>query len=135
MRVTTVNPPSFVKPVGYAHMARVETPAGAMLLLGGVTGMDRHGVINDPGDLIAQMDQALANVKAAVEYAGGGVEQIARMRVFTTRMDLYRRSLKELGVVWKRHFGYHYPAMALLGVSELFDPAAVVEIEAEAFLT
>ena len=28
----------------------------------------------------------------------------------------------------QRHFGKHYPAMALFGVTGLFDPAAMVEL-------
>lgn len=134
MRIAMVNPPFFEQPKGYAHMAQVEGPVGRMLLLGGVTGMDENGVITCPGDIVGQMDRALANIKAGMEYAGGTVEQIARMRIFTTDMPLYRAHLRELGQVWKRHFGTHYPAMALLGLKELFDPAALVEIESEAIL-
>jgi enamine deaminase RidA (YjgF/YER057c/UK114 family) len=134
MKVEIVNPPFFVKPVGYAHMSRVAGPTGTVLLLGGVTGMDDQGVITHPDDLVAQMDQALINIKAAVEYAGGRVEDIARIRIFTSDMDGYRANLGGLGRAWKRHFGQHYPAMALLGLKDLFDPQAKIEIECEAFL-
>lgn len=126
--IEIINPPFFVRPVGYSHMAR----AGSTLFLGGVTGMDSQGRITCPGDLVGQMDQALANLRAAVEYAGSNVEQIVRMRIFTTDMAAYRSQLKELGAVWRTHFGRHYPAMALIGVKELFDPAALIEIESEA---
>lgn len=134
-RVELVNPPGFAKPVGYAHMAQITGPAGRVLLLGGVTGMDETGRITAPGDIVAQMEQALRNIRAAVEYAGGRVEQIGRMRIFTTDMPLYRSKLRELGQAWRRVFGRHYPAMALLGVRELFDPDALIEIESEAFLS
>jgi enamine deaminase RidA (YjgF/YER057c/UK114 family) len=129
-----INPPFFVKPVGYSHMTRIASPAGTCLLLGGVTGMDETGAITCPHDLVGQLDRALLNVRAAVEFAGGQVEQIARMRLFTTEMERYRERLPELGQVWQRRFGRHYPAMALLGVASLFDPVAVIEIECEAFL-
>jgi enamine deaminase RidA (YjgF/YER057c/UK114 family) len=49
-------------------------------------------------------------------------------------MAEYRASLRELGAVYRRHLGRHYPAMALLGVAELFDPAAVVELVATAVI-
>jgi enamine deaminase RidA (YjgF/YER057c/UK114 family) len=129
-----INPPFLARPVGYAHMSRVASPAGTVLLIGGVTGMDETGAITHPNDLVAQMDRALINLRATVEFAGGRVEQIARMRLYTTVMAEYRERLPELGEVWKRILGRHYPAMALLGVAELFDPAAVLEIECEAFL-
>ncbi|HLN62025.1 MAG TPA: RidA family protein [Symbiobacteriaceae bacterium] len=133
-RIEIINPPFFVAPVGYAHLTRVAGEAGTLLLLGGVTGMDQHGAITHPGDIVGQMDRALANVRAAVEYAGGQVEQVVRMRIYTTAMRRYRAMPTELGQVWRRHFGRHYPALALLGVSELFDPQALIEIEAEAVL-
>lgn len=130
MKVELINPPFFAPPKGYSHMAR----AGALLLLGGVTGMDSRGVITCPRHIPGQMDQALANIRAAVEHAGGAVTEIIRMRIYTTDMPAYRRQLPELGAVWRKHFGRHYPAMALVGVRELFDPEAQIEIEAEAIL-
>ncbi len=36
--------------------------------------------------------------------------------------------MDELGTVWRTHFGRRYPAMAVLGVLELFDPSALVEL-------
>ena len=39
-----------------------------------------------------------------------------------------RRTTRDLGPVWGRHFGRHYPAMGLFGVTELADPDAVVEL-------
>ncbi|MDF2629334.1 MAG: putative translation initiation inhibitor, yjgF family [Symbiobacteriaceae bacterium] len=130
MSVELINPPFLAKPKGYSHMAR----AGSLLVLGGVTGMDERGIITCPGDLPGQMDQALANIRAAVAHAGGQVTHIIRMRIYTTQMAAYRRCLPELGAVWRKHFGRHYPAMALLGVGELFDPEALLEIESEAML-
>lgn len=132
--VEILNPPFLVAPVGYAHMARVRGPAGTVLLLGGIVGMDASGIITAPDDLVAQMDRALANVRALVEYAGGRVEQIARLRIYTTDMAGYQARRKELGQVWRRHLGKHYPAMALLGVQALVDPGARIEIEGEAYL-
>ena len=43
-------------------------------------------------------------------------------------MDGYRTFLRELGEVWRRHFGRRYPAMALIGASALFEPEALVEL-------
>ena len=48
--------------------------------------------------------------------------------VVTTDMDGYRTFLRELGEVWRRHFGRRYPAMALIGASALFEPEALVEL-------
>jgi enamine deaminase RidA (YjgF/YER057c/UK114 family) len=50
------------------------------------------------------------------------------LQVFVTSVSEYKASLRELGQVWRAHFGRHYPAMGLFGVTELFDPAAKVEL-------
>ncbi len=134
MQVEIINPPFFVKPVGYSHMSKITGPAGTMLFLGGICGMDENGAIVDPENIVAQFDRALSNIKQAIEYAGGQVEHVARMRIFTSDMDNYQSHMRELGQVWKKHFGKHYPAMALLGLKQLFDLGAKIEIECEAFL-
>jgi enamine deaminase RidA (YjgF/YER057c/UK114 family) len=41
---------------------------------------------------------------------------------------------KELGAVWKQRLGKHYPAMALVAVTALFEPEALVEIQAVAHI-
>ena len=53
---------------------------------------------------------------------------LAGLPVFVTAVSEYKASLRELGQVWRTHFGRHYPAMGLFGVTELFDPAARVEL-------
>jgi enamine deaminase RidA (YjgF/YER057c/UK114 family) len=54
--------------------------------------------------------------------------------VFVTDVSEYKRSLRELGGVWRRRFGRHYPAMGLFGVTELFDVEAKVELMGVAVL-
>ena len=49
-------------------------------------------------------------------------------------MPAYRAALRDLAPVYRKHFGRHYPAMALIGVAELFDPAALVELVGTAVL-
>jgi enamine deaminase RidA (YjgF/YER057c/UK114 family) len=55
--------------------------------------------------------------------------------VFVTGVSEYKESLPGLGRVWRRHFGRRYPAMGLFGVTELFDPAAKVELMGVAVLS
>ena len=50
------------------------------------------------------------------------------LQVFVTDLPAYREAMTELGAVWRAHFGRRYPAMAVIGVSELLDPAAMVEL-------
>jgi len=52
----------------------------------------------------------------------------------TTEIEEYRASSRELGEAWRRHFGKRYPAMALIGVSALYEPDARVELMGVAVL-
>ena len=51
-----------------------------------------------------------------------------------TSVSEYKAALPELGRVWRRHFGRHYPAMGLFGVTELFSPELKVELMGVAVL-
>ena len=52
------------------------------------------------------------------------------MQIFVTDVADYKAALRELGRVWQRHFGRHYPATGLFGVTRLFDDAALIELMA-----
>lgn len=81
-----------------------------------------------------QFGLALDNVIAVVRAAGGKPEDIAEMTVFVTAMAAYRRKRKEIGAVWRERLGKHFPAMALIGVDQLFETKAFVEIQAVAYI-
>jgi enamine deaminase RidA (YjgF/YER057c/UK114 family) len=120
-----VNPAALAPAIGFAH-AVVAQP-GRVLYLGGQTAHDAQGVVQGE-DLVTQFDHAAANVVIALREAAARPEHLVSMQVFTTDLAAYRANLNPLGACWRRHFGRHYPAMALFGVTELFDPAAVVEL-------
>ena len=77
-----------------------------------------------------QFDVAAGNVVKAVEAAGAHPQDLVSMQIFVTDITEYQRLSKEIGEAYRRHFGRHYPAMALLEVSRLFDPKAKVELMA-----
>jgi enamine deaminase RidA (YjgF/YER057c/UK114 family) len=124
-----VNPPSLAQPIGFSH-AVVARP-GRTVWLGGQTAQDADGTIQG-ATLVEQFDRAAANVAEALGAAGGQPDHLVSMQLFVTDAAEYRASLRELGDVWRRRFGRHYPALALFEVSGLFDPAALVEIVAVA---
>jgi enamine deaminase RidA (YjgF/YER057c/UK114 family) len=126
-----VNPPELAKPVGFAH-AVIAAP-GRTVHLGGQTAQDPSGAII--GNTIAeQFDVAAGNVVTALNAAGGRPEHLVSLMIYVTDMPGYRAALKELAPVYQRHFGQHYPAIALIGVAELFDPAAKLELVGTAVL-
>lgn len=123
-----VNPPTLLAPVGFSH-AVVAGP-GRTVHLGGQTGHRQDGSL--PDGLVAQFDQAAANVVTALRAAGGRAGHLVSMQVFVTSVEAYRAHLEPLGASYRRHLGRHYPAMALFEVSRLFDAGALVELVAVA---
>ncbi|MEZ4468662.1 MAG: RidA family protein [bacterium] len=85
-------------------------------------------------DLPGQFDQALANVRAVLDAAGGQPEDVIRMTIYVTDPPAYRAGVKGLGPIWRRHWPPLHPAMALVGVTGLVEPEALVEIETTAVL-
>jgi enamine deaminase RidA (YjgF/YER057c/UK114 family) len=122
-----VNPPALAPPVGFSHaMATVE---GRTVWLAGQNGTDARGRIVTPGDLVAQLDLALSNLLTALAAAGGAPADLVQLRLYVSDLDAYRSGRGKLGEVWRRHFGRHFPAMTLLGVTGFYDPAALVEVD------
>ena len=120
-----VNPDELGPAVGFAH-AVVAAP-GRHVFLGGQVAQGADGVVAG-GSLVEQFDIALGNVVTALRSAGAESHHLVRLVVYTTVPDDYRAVLAELGTVYRRHLGRHYPAMAFFAVSGLFDPTAVVEL-------
>lgn len=127
--------PGWLAPKGYSN-GRIGT--GRVLHIGGQIGWNAEAKFPDHAEVdakfAAQFAQTLDNVIAVVKAAGGEVTDLAAMTVFVVGMPLYRRSRKELSAIWRDRLGKHYPAMALVAVTELFEPEALVEIEAVAYI-
>ena len=124
-----LNPPNLGDPVGYSHV--VVAAPGRTIYLGGQTAHDATNTLI--GDTIAeQFDRAAANVVTALDAAGAKPEHLVSMQIFVTDVAVYKDSLDELAVAYRKHFGRHYPAIALLEVKGLYDPAAKVELVAVA---
>jgi enamine deaminase RidA (YjgF/YER057c/UK114 family) len=96
-----------------------------------MVGWDEHERVV-PGGFVAQFEQALRNVVAVVDAAGGTANDVVRMLIFVTDKAAYLAALGDLGDVWRRVMGRHYPTMALVQVAGLVEDGAMVEIEATA---
>ena len=121
--IERINAPELPPPVGFSHAVK----AGDTIYLAGQVAQAPDGTVT--GATIAeQFDVAAGNLMTALRAAGGGPEDLVSLQVFVTAVAEYKASLRELGDVWRKHFGRRYPAMGLFGVTELFDPAARVEL-------
>jgi len=126
------NPPELGPAKGWNN-AMLAPAGGRVLFIAGQTARSADGVVPDVG-FVEQFAAALDNVIAALDAAGGTPADIGRMTVFVTDVAAYRASLKALGPVWRERMGRNYPAMALLGVTELVDANAMIEIETTAVI-
>jgi enamine deaminase RidA (YjgF/YER057c/UK114 family) len=124
-----LQPKSWPEPRGYANGVSAR---GQMIFTGGLVGWDAAG--NFPSDFIGQVRQVLRNTIEVLRAGGAGPEHIVRMTWYVTDMDAYLGSLKELGAAYQEVMGRSYPAMALVEVVRLVEPAAKVEIETTAVL-
>jgi len=130
MSTPEITVPEWPTPRGYANGRFGE---GRCVHVAGQIGWDEHRAFV-PGGLPAQFGKALDNVLAVVRAAGGTAEDVASMTIFVTDIDDYRRGQSLLAPVWRERMGRHYPAMALVAVSALVEPEAVVEIQAVAYV-
>ncbi|GGM46686.1 enamine deaminase RidA [Longimycelium tulufanense] len=120
-----VTAPELAQPVGFAHA--VVTSPGRTVYLGGHTAQGQDGAVRGKS-MAEQFEVAAGNVVSALAAAGARPEHLVSLTIYVTDMAEYRTSLNELGPIYRRHFGRHYPAIALLGVQALLDPVAKVEL-------
>ena len=131
MSFKLINPGALGAPSGFSH--GVSAPAGQLLFIAGQIAVDKENrIVSD--DIVEQFDRALANVVVVLEAAGGKPEHVTRFVIYVTDKVEYRERRKEIGQVYRRHMGKHFPAMVLVQVAGLLEDAAKVEIEATAVL-
>lgn len=125
MSIERINPDTLARPSGFSH-AVIAT--GRTVFLAGQTALDPSGRIVGAG-VVAQFEQALGNLLEALRAAGGRPDQLASLTIYVVDMDDYRGHAREIGAVWKRLVGDHYPALAGIGVARLWDADALVEVQ------
>ena len=132
MDVERINPSELARPSGFSHA--VSVAASRMVFLAGQVGMDRDGKVVG-GGVVAQFEQALANLLTALAAAGGQPADLVSATIYITDLADYQAHAKQIGAVWRRLAGDEYPAMAGVGVTRLWDPEALVEIQGIAAVT
>ena len=131
MNVERINPEELARPSGFSHA--VSAPAGRMVFLAGQIGMDRDGKV--ASGVVPQFEHALGNLLTALAAAGGQPADLVSLTIYLVDVEDYQAHGREIGAAWRRLTGTGYPAMAGVGVTRLWDPAALVEIQGIAVLS
>jgi enamine deaminase RidA (YjgF/YER057c/UK114 family) len=124
-------PEGWAPPIGYAN--GIEVDAGRIVFIAGQVGWDAQQKFASE-DIVVQFEQALANVVTVLAEAGGAPHHICRMTAYCCDKPAYLAARAQLGAIWKRHIGRHYPAMSMIFVSDLLDHPGKIELEATAVL-
>ena len=125
-----IQPEGWAPAKGYANGILAE---GRTIWVAGQIGWNADQVF-EAEDFIGQTAQALRNVVAVVEAAGGTPEHIVRMTWYITDKQAYVGAQREIGQAYREIVGRHFPAMTLVVVADLLENKALVEIEATAVL-
>lgn len=116
-------------PVGYAN--GIAAGSGTLVFVAGQVGWDAQQRFAS-AEIVPQFEQALKNVLAVLAEAGGGPAHICRMTAYCCDKPAYLGARRELGAIWRRLMGRHYPAMSMIFVADLLDHPAKIELEATA---
>ena len=126
----TVLPDGWRRPRGYANGMAAR---GELLAVAGQIGWNADEEF-ESDDFADQFRQALANVVAVVEAAGGRATDIVSLTIYVTDKRKYVAKIASVGQAYRDLLGKHFPAMALIGIHELLEDRAKVEIQALAVL-
>ncbi len=132
MSFNFINPESLGAPRGYSNGVLTEAGGRLLFIAGQVAWNQQQQIVSD--DLVEQFDRALVNLIAVVSEARGTPEQIARLIIYVTDKDEYKRRMKEIGERYRARMGKHFPAMVLVEVKSLLEDDAKIEIEGIAVL-
>ena len=103
-----------------------------VIFISGQVPEDRQGNIVGGGDIAAQTRQVLANIKLAVEAAGGKIADICKITILVVGLDA--QAYETVARERRTFFGGDYPASTLMEVLRLASPDWRIEIEAYAVI-
>ncbi|MES2950549.1 MAG: RidA family protein [Pseudomonadota bacterium] len=98
---------------------------GNLLFISGQAGADDNGKIV-AGGFLAQGEQAFSNLRRALEAGGSSLEHVIKVTIFVTDMAHF----EDVVALRRRFFSAPYPADTIAEIKALYDPAAMIEIEA-----
>ncbi|MGH9172449.1 MAG: RidA family protein [Acidimicrobiales bacterium] len=122
-----INGDGLAPAVGFSHAVATTGP-GRLVFLAGQTALDAGGTVVGT-TLAEQFEQAFSNLLQALAAAGGSPGDLVTVTVYAVDVEDYRANAAELGRIWRSLAGRDYPAMAVVGVTRLWDLEALVELQ------
>ena len=118
------------QPSGHFSHATMAEARGRMVFISGMTSRRADGTIAGIGDIEAQTRQVCENLKAAVEEAGGTLDDVCRVDVYVRNMEHFEAIHK----VRAQYFKEPLPASTMVEITKMTSPEYLIEINAIAVL-
>ena len=112
--------------VGFSRAVRV----GPFVSVGGTAPVDADGNTVGVGDVFAQTTQCFEIIKAALEEAGSGLQDMVRTRVILTDIDNWKEAIEAR----KAYCKDVKPVDTIMAIDRFINPEWLVEIEVDAFV-
>jgi 2-iminobutanoate/2-iminopropanoate deaminase len=130
MTKTQIVSPKLARPSGHFSQAITMPARGRLLFVSGMTARRADGTIAGIGDIEEQTRQVCENLKAAVEAAGGAMDDICRVDVYVRNMEHFAQIHK----VRREYFKEPAPASTMVEVCKMTSPDYLIEISAIAMI-
>jgi len=118
------------QPNGHFSQATAIAARGKLVFISGMTARKADGTIAGVGDITVQTRQVCENIKAAVEEAGGTLDDVMRVDVYVRNMEHFDAIHK----VRREYFHAPAPASTMVEVTKMVHPDYLIEINAIAVL-
>ena len=122
--------PKIRQPNGHFSHATITEAKGRLVFISGMTSRRADGTIAGIGNIKEQTKQVCENVKAAVEAAGGTMDDICRVDVYVRNMEHFEKIHK----VRREFFKPPAPASTMVEITKTTSPEYLIEINAIAVL-
>ncbi|HET7671395.1 MAG TPA: RidA family protein [Burkholderiales bacterium] len=126
MRKQDIRSSKLPTPSGHFAQAIAIEAKGTLVFISGMVAKGDDGKVVGIGDIEAQTRQVCENLKAAVEAAGGTMDDICRVDVYVRNMEHFERIHK----VRREYFKAPPPASTMVEVSKFTSPDYLIEISA-----
>lgn len=113
-------------PTGHFSQATMVEATGRLVFISGMLAKGADGKLVGVGDITAQTRQVCENLKAAIEEAGGTLDDVCRVDVYVRNMEHF----DAIHAVRRQYFSAPAPASTMVEITKMTTPDALIEINA-----